>query len=82
MKSFILACIALSPALLFTSGCASIIDPISELNRETMRVFKPKPSIPTGVVRTKSISGVRLAMKRAAIVPKKKILTPGGNNTL
>ncbi|WP_298864882.1 hypothetical protein [uncultured Gimesia sp.] len=43
MKSFVLACIALSPALLFTSGCASIIDPISELNRETLRVFKPKP---------------------------------------
>lgn len=42
MKSFIFTCIALSPALLFTTGCASMLDPITELNRETMRAFKPK----------------------------------------
>lgn len=43
MKSLILTCIAISPALFVSSGCTSMIEPISELNRETLRVFKPKP---------------------------------------
>lgn len=43
MKSFVLTCIVCVPALLLTAGCAAIIDPITELNRETMRAFKPKP---------------------------------------
>ncbi len=43
MKSFVLTCIVLSPALFYSSGCTSLMEPIAELNRETMRAFKPKP---------------------------------------
>tara|TARA_R110002124_G_scaffold63470_3_gene173928 strand:- start:6253 stop:6561 length:309 start_codon:yes stop_codon:yes gene_type:complete len=43
MKSLILTCLVLSPALFFVTGCNAIMQPISELNRETMRAFKPKP---------------------------------------
>ncbi|WP_339735707.1 hypothetical protein [uncultured Gimesia sp.] len=43
MKSFVLTCIVCVPACFLTTGCAAIMDPITELNRETMRAFKPKP---------------------------------------
>ncbi len=43
MKSFVLACIVCGPVIFFTSGCAQVMRPISELQHETMRAFKPKP---------------------------------------
>ncbi|MEQ8856782.1 MULTISPECIES: hypothetical protein [Gimesia] len=43
MKSFVLALIACGPVFLFTSGCAQVMQPISKLQHETMRAFKPKP---------------------------------------
>ncbi|QDT43570.1 hypothetical protein Pan241w_36720 [Gimesia alba] len=43
MKSFVLTCIVCGSSCFLISGCASIMEPISELNRETMRAFKPKP---------------------------------------
>ena len=43
MKSLTLNCLLYSSALFFIAGCASMMDPISELNRQTMRAFKPKP---------------------------------------
>lgn len=43
MKSLVLACIVCSPVIFFTSGCAQMMKPISELQHETMRAFKPKP---------------------------------------
>ncbi|QDT92134.1 hypothetical protein [Gimesia algae] len=46
MKSLILTCLVLSPALFLATSCNAIMEPISELNRETMRVFKPKPFDP------------------------------------
>lgn len=43
MKSLILTCIVLSPALFLGAGCNAIMEPISELNHQTMRAMKPKP---------------------------------------
>lgn len=43
MKSLVLTCIVCVPALFLTAGCTAIMDPITEINRETMRAFKPKP---------------------------------------
>lgn len=43
MKSLVLACIVCSPVIFFTSGCAQMMKPISELQHETMHAFKPKP---------------------------------------
>lgn len=43
MKSFIMACIACCPVFLFTSGCANVMKPLADINRETMQAFKPKP---------------------------------------
>ncbi|HAH48037.1 MAG TPA: hypothetical protein DCM07_24920 [Planctomycetaceae bacterium] len=43
MKSLILTCVVFSPALFLVAGCNSVMRPITELNRETMQIFKPKP---------------------------------------
>lgn len=43
MKSFVLAFIACGPVFFLTSGCAEVMKPITDLQYETMRAFKPKP---------------------------------------